>query len=229
MYGINSLYWSVIRKVLIWTASALDYILESGDRVYKNLGRFGILSVDDLPSEISVTDVNVSFNKNYLSLENGLRRLVEDFLYLQAIHLSDSKKGNDFLMFICGFTVAVILYNDSYYLFDSHSRNQHSQMVVNGQSVLLKFSQLSDLEKYIETIYLLQRYQRRAYFQIQYIDVIVCGDASEILRDFHHKKKLNQQMKHRRDKISQKKQRFVIVNDDNVQVLFSYKKCSRIL
>ena len=155
--------------------------------------------------------------------------MVEVFPYLQAIHLSTSEKGNGFLMFICGFTVAVILYNDSYYLFDSHSRNQYSQMVVNGQSVLLKFSQLSDLEKYIETIYLLQRYQRRAYFQIQYIDVIVCGDASEILRDFHHKKKLNQQMKRRRDKISQKKQRFVIVNDDSVQILFSYKKCSRIL
>ena len=32
-------------------------ILEYGDIVYKNLGRFGLLSVDDLPSEISITDV----------------------------------------------------------------------------------------------------------------------------------------------------------------------------
>ena len=62
--ALIALYWSAIRKVSIWTASNLDYILKSGDRVYKNFGRFGLLSVDDLPSEISVTDVNVCFNIN---------------------------------------------------------------------------------------------------------------------------------------------------------------------
>ena len=52
---------------------------------------------------------------------------------------------------------------------------------------------------------LLQRNQRNSYLHIQYIDVIVGDDSSEILRDFHHKKELNQQMKRRRDKFSQKK------------------------
>ena len=84
-------------------------------------------------------------------------------------------------MFICGFKVAVPLPNDSCHLLDSHSRNQHSQMVINGQSVLLKFSQLSDLEKYIQTIYLLQRNQRYAFLQIQHIDVIVSRESNEIL------------------------------------------------
>ena len=37
---------------------------------------------------------------------------------------------------------------------EDFSRNQHGQMAVNGQSVLLKFSQLSNLEKCIQTIYL---------------------------------------------------------------------------
>ena len=81
-------------------------------------------------------------------------------------------------MLICDFTVADILYNDSSWLFDSHSRNQHVQMVVNGQSVSLKFYQLSNLEKYIQTIYLFQRNQRHAYFQIEFINVIVGGDSS---------------------------------------------------
>ena len=81
-------------------------------------------------------------------------------------------------MFIYDFTVAGILYNDSFWLFDSHNRNQHGQMVVNGQSVSLKFSQLSDLEKYIQTIYLFQRNQRHVYFQIEFINVIVGDDSS---------------------------------------------------
>ena len=65
----------------------------------------------------------------------------------------------------CSFTSEVVLDSNpvavtySYYLFDSNSRNQHGQMVVSGQSVLLKFSELSYLEKCIQTIYLLQRNQ----------------------------------------------------------------------
>ena len=55
-------------------------------------------------------------------------------------------------------------------------------MVRNGHSVLFKFSQLRELEKHIQTTYLLQRNQRHVYFQIQYIDVIAGGDSSEILR-----------------------------------------------
>ena len=73
-------------------------------------------------------------------MKNGpIDIMVKDFPYLQAIHVNISEKGNGFLMFICGFTVAVILYNDSYDFFNSHSRNQPGKMVVNGQTVLLKF------------------------------------------------------------------------------------------
>ena len=57
---------------------------------------------------------------------------------------------------------------------------------------MTKFFQLNDLEKYIQTIHLLHRNQRHAYFQIQYIDIIFDDDSNEILREFHHKKKLNQ-------------------------------------
>ena len=80
-------------------------------------------------------------------------------------------------------------------------------MVRNGHSVLLKFSQLRELEKHIQTTYLLQRNQRHVYFQIQYIDVTASGDPNEILRYSQHShQKFNQQMKRRRDTVSQKKQ-----------------------
>ena len=62
---------------------------------------------------------NLCFNINYLSLENSLINImIENFPYLQTIHLSTSEKGHGFLMLICGFTVAVKLCTDSCYLFD---------------------------------------------------------------------------------------------------------------
>ena len=49
----------------------------------QSLQKLGLLSFDDLPSEISVTDVNGCFNIKYLSLENdAIDVTVEDFPYL---------------------------------------------------------------------------------------------------------------------------------------------------
>ena len=92
--ALNALCLSVIRNVSIWRASDLDYILESGDGVYKNLGKFGLLFVDNLLSEISVTDVNVCINIIYLSLENGkIDIMVEDFLICKPFIQALLRKG----------------------------------------------------------------------------------------------------------------------------------------
>ena len=63
-------------------------------------------------------------------------------------------KGVGFLMFISGFTIAMIPYLDSYYLFGSHSRNGQGSMIPKSKSILLKFSGLQDIEKYVQGVYL---------------------------------------------------------------------------
>ena len=44
--ALTALCWSVITEVSIWRASDLDYMLESGGKVSKNVGIFSLLSVD---------------------------------------------------------------------------------------------------------------------------------------------------------------------------------------
>jgi len=55
-------------------------------------------------------------------------------------------------MFINGFTVAIFQnqLNGTWYLFDSHSRDERGLSVHDGKSVLLQFSNLSDIEAYIQ-------------------------------------------------------------------------------
>ena len=55
---------------------------------------------------------------------------------------------------ILGFAIAVIPYLDSYYPFDSNSRNVQDAMVSHGKSVLLKFSYFQGMEKFAEVVYL---------------------------------------------------------------------------
>ena len=45
-------------------------------------------------------------------------------------------------------------------------------MISDSKSVLLKFAGLIDAENYILEVYLQQRNQNRAYFQLQYIKAI---------------------------------------------------------
>ena len=56
-------------------------------------------------------------------------------------------------MIIGGYTIAVFKKYHSFYLFDSHSRDERVT-VPDGKSCLLKFSSINELEKYIQVCYL---------------------------------------------------------------------------
>ena len=71
-----------------------------------------------------------------------------------GIHDGCVDKGVGFLVFISGFTITVIPYLDSYYLFDSHSRNGQDSKVAQVKAALLKFADLQDMEKYVQVVYL---------------------------------------------------------------------------
>ena len=55
-----------------------------------------------------------------------------------------------FLLFMGGFTTALMKHHNHFYLFDSHSRNSRGLSVVDGTSVLMKFSDPFEVENYIQ-------------------------------------------------------------------------------
>ena len=105
---------------------------------YGSIGTFDILSVDELPRIVS--DEEFNFSVELMSLENGeISADSIDFPFLRAIYNSCVDRGDGFLMFLCGFTIAIIPYRNFFYSFDSHSRNGQGEMIANGKSVLLNF------------------------------------------------------------------------------------------
>ena len=122
-----------------------------------------MLSVDDFPACINV-DNSMVFNINKLNLGTGIATLVENDTFLQAIFNSCENKGTSFLLLKNGYTLAMIPNTGNYYLFKSHSRDERGLIVSNGTSVLLKFSSLLEIEKYIQVIYLEYRTSDHIFF-----------------------------------------------------------------
>ena len=83
-----------------------------------------------------------------------------------------------------GFTTAIVS-SGNCYLFDSHSRDERRLSVIDGTSVLMKFNDLLEIEKYIQVAYLEYRDRQQVYFQIQFIKVTVGSiEKTEIYLQF---------------------------------------------
>ena len=74
-----------------------------------------------------------------------------------------------FRLFMGGNTTAIMSLQNSFYVFDSHSRDERGLNIPNGRSVLLKFSYIFEIEKYIQVAYLEFRDKQQIYFQAQFV------------------------------------------------------------
>ena len=84
-----------------------------------------------------------------------------------------------------GFATAIISSGNCYHLFDSHSRDERGLSVIDGTSVLMKFNDLFEIEKYIQVAYLEYTDRHQARFQIQVIEVTVGSiEKTEIYLQF---------------------------------------------
>ena len=90
-----------------------------------------------------------------LRLETQLATLVNGDSFLRDILTTEGNNGIILcLLFMEGFTTAINLLRNCYYLFDSHSPDERVLSMDDGASVLMKFIDLYELEKYLQVAYL---------------------------------------------------------------------------
>ena len=75
-----------------------------------------------------------------------------------------------------GFTTALMKHHNQFYLFDSHSPDSRDRGVIDGDSVLMKFSDLFEAENYIQVLYLECHSMDESYFQFQFIHLSICRE-----------------------------------------------------
>ena len=106
-----------------------------------------MLTADDLPR--SIVMCNIEFLVDFLELKTEIAHLRngEPFLRKSVPNTSDE---SIFFLFMGGFTTALKKHHNHFYLFDSHSQDSRGLSVVDGTSVLMKFSDLIEVEIYIQ-------------------------------------------------------------------------------
>ena len=155
-----------------WVRKDLDYILVEGDNLYKSLHTSDMLSVDQLPAFVKMYNHDIPVQ--YLRLETQLATLINGDSFLRDLLTTGGNNGITLcLLFMEGFTTAIILLRNSYYLFDWHSRDKRGLSVVDGTSVLMKLRDLYEREKYLKVAYLKYRDRQQAYLQIEFVEVNV--------------------------------------------------------
>ena len=72
------------------------------------------------------------------------------------------------MFFVNGFTLGIIWNNNSFYLFDSQTKDSSGNLAIDGTAVLLKFNLLLHIDEYIKKMYH-EKQLISVYFQIQFI------------------------------------------------------------
>ena len=119
----NALYalcWTQIKQIFHWVRRDLDHILVEGDNLYKSLHTSDMLSVDQLPAFVKMYNHDIPVQ--YLRLETQLATLINGDSFLRDLLTTGGNNGITLcLLFMEGFTTAIILLRNCYYLFDSDS------------------------------------------------------------------------------------------------------------
>ena len=66
---------------------------------------------------------------------------------------TESERGNGAIFTCAGFSIAIMWWNNSVFVFDSHGRNTYGYDDPNGKAILLEFCLVSSLNGYIKSFY----------------------------------------------------------------------------
>ena len=101
----NSLFaicYSTVKRVSVWKSWDLDYILESGNDIFKNINIFRPLSVDELPNTLTIGSQLISIEM--LTYYSELLDKTDIF----EVHKSLTSDSNGLIFTTGGYSISLI-------------------------------------------------------------------------------------------------------------------------
>ena len=118
--------------------------------------------MEDLLHTVKLFDMYI--NVNFLNLNARDVALADGLQFLR--YCFSHNICDELLLFIGGNTKAIVPLLNKVYLFDSNSHDGRSLCVSDDTSVLLRFHDLLEVERYIEVAHMKFRDIQRLYFQL---------------------------------------------------------------
>ena len=135
----------------------LDQVLLQGDHLYNQINvdrkhrRSSWLCLDELPYQIPIEQPLYTVRK-YVPLHVNIQRATTTRGLTYSLHdaLSTSFERSDKVLLMTGeYAVALFKRGTTYFLFDSHSKDEVGQMTPFGTSILLTFLSLRKCEQFL--------------------------------------------------------------------------------
>ena len=147
------------------------------------------LDVDDLPNSLEVDNARVTISYLRVVVTHEIYENQLDFNRPSFTELNDGSNG--IIFFINQNTMSIVWNSKYFFLFDSHSRDEQGKIIENGTAVLIKFSSLLQLQKYLYENYFSKVTERGTIiFQMQYVKTELNSvDSSSCLQSVSKKRK----------------------------------------
>ena len=119
--------WSLIKCLSRWDNNELDRILRKSDALFKSLNKFKLFGVEDLPTKTEIYSHSID-----IALLEKRTGEITSSTYMTSIGDivgNNSNLGDGALIIINGYTLGVIWGKNSFFPFDSHSKNSRGLSV----------------------------------------------------------------------------------------------------
>ena len=150
--SVISLIYNTIKPFHLWESSDLDKVLQSGNILYNSIGKETTLLVSEIPRYIKLHDT-IYFLK-YESCVLG--SIFEDNIIINSVQFSKLSnlltKYKYFLLILSDSCVSVVNDNNTFWVFDPHSKDEEGFPSSSGTSILLHFENFINFCTYIEKI-----------------------------------------------------------------------------
>ena len=145
-----SVTWALFRSPGMWDTFDLDCVLGKGGQLFKSIGKFRYLGMEDLPQVFLVK--NSSINVEFLENKTGEITAVVYLISISEI-VNGVQQIVTALVIVNNDILGLIWRNDSMYLFDSHRKDETDNLSSFGTVILLKFDVFYSLENYVRSVY----------------------------------------------------------------------------
>ena len=160
--SVKALVYSQIKSPALWTQNDMDQVLLEGDQLYQDRNITGYMAIDEL-----FTCPYVEFSKKHFFKikQNGITKtLVMDhnisidesdadspYVYLDCAidKLASTSSFRLSILIVKTSAIALICYQNMFYIFDSHSRDTRGKPVPLGTSILVQLKEKTDVANFL--------------------------------------------------------------------------------
>lgn len=156
-----SICFSKFREIKYWKALDLDFILEEGDKNFKQLGLTQYPYVDQFPKVVFIEEYDCKVKFELYDGEFTIDNIAINFISQEMLFQHCGA-----ILIVREYCIAVMFNGTKFFIFDSHSKDAFGNFNANGKSILMQFYSIKDVKNYVRKTYV---NDSSSYFQVVYV------------------------------------------------------------